>query len=171
VNRGRIGTVETLAAGAATRQALGRLIVETPGPGFTEITREVAQWLAGTGTRDGLLTAFCRHTSASLTIQENADPDVQTDLLTALDRLAPRDAGWVHDTGGSCLDSKPPLYRHQDEGPDDMPAHIRTMFTGVSLSVPVIGGRLSLGTWQGVYVIEHRDRPHRREIILHVVGQ
>jgi secondary thiamine-phosphate synthase enzyme len=154
VSRARIGTVETLGVGAATRQALGRLVIETPGPGFTEITREVAQWLAGTGIRDGLLTAFCRHTSASLTIQENADPDVRTDLMTALDRLAPRDAGWVHDT----------------EGPDDMPAHIRTMLSDTSLSVPVIGGRLALGTWQGLYLVEHRDRPHRREIVLHVIG-
>ncbi|HEX8165386.1 MAG TPA: secondary thiamine-phosphate synthase enzyme YjbQ [Beijerinckiaceae bacterium] len=154
MSRARIGAVETLGAGAAARQALGRLTVETPGQGFTEITRAVAEWLAGTGIRDGLLTAFCRHTSASLTIQENADPDVRTDLLTALDRLAPRNAGYVHNT----------------EGPDDMPAHIRTMLTGVSLSVPVIGGRLALGTWQGIYLIEHRDSPHRREIVMHVVG-
>ena len=154
MSRARTGTVETLAAGAVTRQALGRLVVETAGRGFTEITREAARWLVGTGIRDGLLTAFCRHTSASLTIQENADPDVRTDLLAALDRLAPRNVAYVHDT----------------EGPDDMPAHIRTMLTDASLSVPVIGGQLALGTWQGLYLVEHRDRPHRREVVLHVVG-
>ena len=154
MSQARIGTVETLAAGGATRQALGRLTVETAGPGFIEITREVARWLAETGIRDGLLTAFCRHTSASLTVQENADPDVRTDLLTALDRLAPRNAGWVHDT----------------EGPDDMPAHIRTMLTGASAAIPVLNGKLVLGTWQGIFLIEHRDRPHRREIILHIAG-
>jgi secondary thiamine-phosphate synthase enzyme len=97
---------------------------------------------------------FCRHTSASLTIQENADPDVRTDLMTALDRLAPRKAGYVHD----------------DEGADDMPAHIRTMLTGTSVAIPVAGGKLALGTWQGLYLVEHRDRPHRREIVLHLVG-
>ncbi|HKH97229.1 MAG TPA: secondary thiamine-phosphate synthase enzyme YjbQ, partial [Beijerinckiaceae bacterium] len=101
-----------------------------------------------------LLTVLCRHTSASLTIQENADPDVRTDLMTALDRLAPRDAPYVHGI----------------EGPDDMPAHIRTMLTGASVAVPVLDGRPALGTWQGVYLIEHRDRPHRREILLHLVG-
>jgi secondary thiamine-phosphate synthase enzyme len=170
MSRARIGRSETLAAGAAARQALGRLMVETAGPGFTEITAEVARWLEGTGIRDGLLTAFCRHTSASLTIQENADPDVQTDLLTALDRLAPRGAGYVHDTEGSCAKSKPVPYLHRSEGADDMPAHIRTMLTDVSLSIPVIGGPLALGTWQGVYLIEHRDQPHRREIVLHLVG-
>ena len=106
MSRAKIGKAETLAAGGAARQALGRLMVETAGPGLVEITAEVARWLAGTGIRDGLLTAFCRHTSASLTIQENADPDVQSDLMTALDRLAPREAPYVHDT----------------EGPDDMPA-------------------------------------------------
>jgi secondary thiamine-phosphate synthase enzyme len=154
VTRGAIGRVETLAAGTAARQAAGRLVVETGGPGFTEITAEVARWLAGAGIRDGLLTAFCRHTSASLTIQENADPDVRTDLLAALDRLAPRHAGYVHDT----------------EGPDDMPAHIRTMLTGASVAIPVLNGKLALGTWQGLYLVEHRDRPHRREIVLHVAG-
>jgi secondary thiamine-phosphate synthase enzyme len=97
---------------------------------------------------------FCRHTSASLTIQENADPDVRTDLMTALDRLAPRDVPYVHGI----------------EGPDDMPAHIRTMLTDAVLTIPVVDGRLALGTWQGIYLIEHRDRPHRREIVLHLVG-
>ena len=149
MSRAKVGRAETLAAGAAARQALGRLMVETAGPGFTEITAEVARWLEGTGIRDGLLTAFCRHTSASLTIQENADPDVQTDLLTALDRLAPRAAPYVHDA----------------EGPD-----IRAMLTGAAAAIPVLGGKLALGTWQGLYLVEHRDRPHRREVVLHVVG-
>jgi len=146
--------VETIAEGTVTRQATGRLVVETRGPGFTEITAAVARWVAETGLRQGLLTVFCRHTSASLTIQENADADVRTDLMTALDGLAPRGAPYVHHL----------------EGPDDMPAHIRTMLTGVSLSVPLMEGRLALGTWQGLYLVEHRDRPHRREIVLHLIG-
>ena len=104
--------------------------------------------------RDGLLVAFCRHTSASLTIQENADPDVRRDLLAALDRLAPRDAPYVHDM----------------EGPDDMPAHIKAMLTGSSLVVPVIGARPALGTWQGLFLAEHRRRPHRRSIVAHLAG-
>src|SRR3954451_11832071 len=120
-------TVETLARGAADRQAIRRLTVETSGPGFTELTAAVAAWVAESGIRDGLLTAFCRHTSASLTIQENADPDVRTDLMTALGRLAPRKAPYVHDT----------------EGPDDMPAHIRAMLTGVAAAIPVLGGKLA----------------------------
>ena len=151
---GRRGSVETLAAGGVTRQALGRFQVETPGPGFTDITETVARWVVESGIANGLLTVFCRHTSASLTIQENADPDVQRDLMTALDRLAPRAAG----------------YMHTIEGPDDMPSHIRAMLTGASLAVPIIGGRLALGTWQGLYLVEHRDTPHRREIVLHAVG-
>ncbi len=106
------------------------------------------------GVAQGVLTVFCRHTSASLTIQENADPDVQTDLMRALDGLAPRHSGYVHGA----------------EGPDDMPAHIRTMITDSTLAIPVFDGRLALGTWQGVYLIEHRDRPHRREILLCVIG-
>lgn len=146
--------IETLSDGAITRQASGRLSVETRGQGFTEITDAVAAWVAGTGIRHGLLTVFCRHTSASLLIQENADPDVRRDLLTAFDRLAPRNAGYVHST----------------EGPDDMPAHIRTMLSGVSLSVPVAEGRMGLGTWQGIYLAEHRDRPHRRDLIFHLIG-
>jgi secondary thiamine-phosphate synthase enzyme len=146
--------VETLAEGAVTRQATGRLNVETRGQGFTEITEPVRRWVAGTRLTHGLLTVFCRHTSASLTIQENADPDVRTDLLTALDRLAPREAGYVHTL----------------EGPDDMPGHIRTMITDVAVAIPLVGGRLVLGTWQGLYLVEHRDRPHRREVVLHVMG-
>jgi secondary thiamine-phosphate synthase enzyme len=130
------------------------MLVETRGPGFTDITREAALFLQKAQAGDGTLLAFVRHTSASLTIQENADPDVQTDLLTALGRLAPANAGWVHDT----------------EGPDDMPAHVKTMLTGVSLHVPVVDGRLALGTWQGLYLVEHRARPHRREVLLQFVG-
>ena len=154
MTRGRIEPVATLVQGAAARQALGRLTVETAGPGFSELTDSVAGWVAGSGIRTGLLTGFCRHTSASLTIQENADPSVRADLIAALDRLAPRDAG----------------YAHLAEGPDDMPAHIRAMLTGASLAVPVHDGRPMLGTWQGLYLIEHRDRPHRREIVLHLLG-
>ena len=104
--------------------------------------------------RDGVLLAYIRHTSASLVIQENADPDVQTDLVTALQHVAPANAGWVHDT----------------EGPDDMPAHIKAMVNGVSLHVPVAGGKLALGTWQGIYVAEHRARPHQREVLLSFIG-
>jgi secondary thiamine-phosphate synthase enzyme len=148
------GRIETIGAGAVTRQALGRFDVDTRGPGFTDVTEAIAQWVAASGVINGLLTVYCRHTSASLTIQENADPDVQRDLMTALDRLAPRGAGYVHTI----------------EGPDDMPSHIRAMVTGVSVSVPVSEGRLMLGTWQGIYLIEHRDRPHRREVVVHVVG-
>ncbi|KMO14942.1 secondary thiamine-phosphate synthase enzyme [Methylobacterium indicum] len=146
--------VEMLGSGPVTRQASGRLVVETRGQGFTEITSEVAGFVREAGLRQGLLTVFCRHTSASLTIQENADPDVRTDLMSALDRLAPRDVPYVHGI----------------EGPDDMPAHIRTLLTDATLSIPVVEGRLALGTWQGVYLIEHRDRPHRREIVLHLAG-
>jgi secondary thiamine-phosphate synthase enzyme len=143
-----------VASGPVTRQATGRLVVDTKGPGFTEITGAADGFVREAGLRQGLLTVFCRHTSASLTIQENADPDVRTDLMTALDRLAPRDAGYVHGI----------------EGPDDMPAHIRTLLTDAALTIPLVEGRLALGTWQGIYLIEHRDRPHRREIVLHLVG-
>src|SRR4029077_7735470 len=128
--------------------------VETRSEGFTEITSDVARFIADATAKDGALLLFMRHTSASLVIQENADPDVRTDLASALNRLAPTDAGWIHDV----------------EGPDDMPAHVKTMITGVSLNVPVIDGALALGTWQGVYVAEHRARPHRREIILQFIG-
>jgi secondary thiamine-phosphate synthase enzyme len=130
------------------------LVVETRGQGFFEITKDVADFLARCGAGDGIVFVFIRHTSASLVIQENADPDVRTDLGTALDRLAPADAGWVHDT----------------EGADDMPAHVKTMVTGVSLHIPVRDGVLDLGSWQGVYLAEHRSRPHRREVVLNYVG-
>ena len=134
--------------------ATTKILVETRGEEFTEITSDVARFIADANAKDGALLLFMRHTSASLVIQENADPDVRTDLASALDRLAPADAGWIHDV----------------EGPDDMPAHVKTMITGVSLNVPVIDGALALGTWQGVYVAEHRARPHRREIILQFIG-
>jgi secondary thiamine-phosphate synthase enzyme len=134
--------------------ARATLTVATPGQGFVEITREVERFLQDIKARDGVVLLFLRHTSASLVIQENADPDVQTDLVTALDRIAPEDAGWVHDV----------------EGPDDMPAHIKTMLDGVSLHVPVAGGKMGLGTWQGIYVAEHRARPHRREVTLQFLG-
>ncbi|MCB5175603.1 MULTISPECIES: secondary thiamine-phosphate synthase enzyme YjbQ [Microvirga] len=147
-------TVDTITQGSVTQQASGRLLVETRGQGFTEITDAAARWVFGTGILQGLLTVFCRHTSASLTIQENADPDVREDLLMAFDRLAPRDGSYVHTT----------------EGPDDMPAHIRTVLSGVSLSIPVMEGQMVLGTWQGLYLVEHRDRPHRRDIVFHLIG-
>lgn len=131
------------------------LTVATPGEGFTDITREVAAFLTEIGARFGMAVLFCRHTSASLTIQENADPDVRTDLLTALDDLAPRDRGWVHDL----------------EGADDMPAHVRTLLTDTHLAIPVRDGRLMLGTWQGIYLVEHRAKPHQREIVLSFSGQ
>ena len=131
------------------------LSVDTSGEGFFEITRDVAAFLDEIKARDGTLLIYLRHTSASLVIQENADPDVQTDLVTALKRIAPANAGWVHDV----------------EGPDDMPAHIKTMVNGVSLHVPVAAGKMGLGTWQGIYVAEHRARPHRREVVLQFLGR
>jgi secondary thiamine-phosphate synthase enzyme len=146
--------VETLSEGSVTQQVNGRLVVETEGRGFTEITEAASRWVFGTGVLNGLLTVFCRHTSASLTIQENADPDVRQDLLAAFDRLAPRDADYVHST----------------EGADDMPAHIRTMLSGVSLSIPVVEGQMVLGTWQGIYLVEHRDAPQTRDLIFHLIG-
>jgi len=120
--------------------ATATITVETSGKGFTEITREAMRFVREAGAKDGALLVFMRHTSASLVIQENADPDVRTDLASALGRLAPADAGWIHGV----------------EGPDDMPAHVKSMLTGVSLHVPVIAGALALGTWQGIYVAEHR---------------
>ena len=135
-------------------QAQQTLAIDTHGPGFTDLTRQVGAWLSSIAAKDGLLTLFVRHTSASLTIQENADPTVLGDLTTALDRLAPENAGWRHDT----------------EGPDDMPAHVKTMLTETSLQIPVVKGELALGTWQAIYLIEHRRRPHRREIVLQFIG-
>jgi secondary thiamine-phosphate synthase enzyme len=134
--------------------ASATLTVETRGEGFVEVTRDVADFVQQIGAGEGVLLAYIRHTSASLIIQENADPDVQTDLVTALHRIAPANAEWVHDT----------------EGPDDMPAHIKAMVNGISLHVPVITGKLALGTWQGIYVAEHRARPHRRDVKLQFIG-
>jgi secondary thiamine-phosphate synthase enzyme len=114
----------------------------------------VATWVRAQALTTGLLTLFCRHTSASLLIQENADPDVRRDLEDNFARLAPPGAG----------------YRHQDEGPDDMPAHLRAALTATQLSIPIVGAALALGTWQGIYLFEHRERPHRREIVLHLLG-
>lgn len=136
------------------QQASRAIVIETHGQGFTDITREVSAWLGGEGAAEGLLSVFIAHTSASLTIQENADPDVLRDLTGALDRLAPR--------------GHP--YRHSSEGSDDMPAHIKSMVTSTSLSIPVQQGRLALGTWQGLYLVEHRDAPHRRRIVLTFTG-
>lgn len=136
------------------RQAVGRLTVTTRGRSMHPIARDIDRWLGAEDARDGLLTVFLRHTSASLTIQENASPEVLPDLLDALDRLAPRDHPWRHDL----------------EGDDDMPAHVKSTLTGVSLGIPVRDGRLDLGTWQTVWVIEHRDHGHRRELSLHYLG-
>lgn len=131
------------------------LIVQTQGPGLVEITGEVESWIAESGIRDGLLTLLCRHTSASLLINENAAPEVRGDLVRWLQKLAPEGAHYAHD----------------DEGPDDMPAHLKAALTGVNLTIPVAGGRMRLGTWQGIYLAEHRARPHRREIALHLLGE
>ena len=150
-------SVSTSSISAVSPQvvATATLTVATSGEGLVEITREVARFVADSGAREGALLLFLRHTSASLTIQENADPDVRADLVTALRRVAPEDAGWVHDV----------------EGPDDMPAHVKSMLTGVSLHIPVIDGALALGTWQGVYLAEHRAAPHRREVVMQFVGR
>jgi secondary thiamine-phosphate synthase enzyme len=138
------------------KQFTHRVEVATRGKGLYPITREIEGWAKAQGLRTGLLTAFIQHTSASLTIQENADPDVVRDLNEFFERLAPEDADW---------------YRHTIEGPDDMPAHIRAALTPTQLSIPLIEGRLALGTWQGIYVFEHRSRPHRRSVILHLAGE
>ena len=137
-----------------TRRVTATFEVATSGAGFTEFTGAVVDFLKEIKAGDGEVTLFCRHTSASLTIQENADPDVRTDLLTALRHLAPEEFGWVHDL----------------EGPDDMPAHVKTMLTGVSLAIPVVAGRMALGTWQGIYLIEHRTKPHVRQLIVAFAG-
>ena len=138
------------------QQILDRLAIDTPGPGLHPIDGPLRRWLAGQPVRDGLLTLLLQHTSASLTIQENADPDVLRDLQDAVANLAPH--------GGR------ERYRHASEGPDDMAAHIRTVLSGIHLSIPVEGGRLVLGTWQGVYLWEHRDRGRTRTIALHLSG-
>jgi secondary thiamine-phosphate synthase enzyme len=146
--------LSTITSVAPDAIATATLVVDTRGRDFIEITDETRRFIVQSGAKDGALFLFIRHTSASLTIQENADPDVRHDLATALDRLAPADAGWVHDV----------------EGPDDMPAHVKALLTGVSLHVPIINGAPALGTWQGIYVAEHRAQPHRREIVLQFIG-
>ena len=130
--------------------------VATRGKGLYPVTPEIAHWIASTGIGTGLLTVFCQHTSASLLIQENADPDVVLDLASYFERLAPENH---------------PSYRHTAEGSDDMPAHLRAALTATSLSIPVIGGKMALGVWQGVYLFEHRAAPHRRSIALHLSGE
>jgi len=148
---GRLSAIERISTELI---ATAELTVQTQGEGFTDITREAASFVEQSGGRDGHLFVYLRHTSASLIIQENADPDVQTDLTTALRLFAPADGPWIHTV----------------EGPDDMPAHIKGMLTGVSLHIPVRAGVLALGTWQGLYLVEHRSKPHRREIVLQFVG-
>lgn len=137
-------------------QSQATVTISTRGQGLTEFTGKVSSWLEGTAIQDGLLTLFCRHTSASLTIQENADPDVQRDLETFFSRLVAED---------------PALYRHTAEGPDDMPAHIRSALTQTQLSIPVQNAQMLLGTWQGIYLFEHRRAPHRRQVALHLLGR
>jgi len=137
------------------RQATGRLSTRTRGKGLHDITREVEAWVAGQGFSEGLLTLHIPHTSASLLIQENADPDVLADLEEFFSRLAPEG------------DAR---YRHRAEGPDDMPAHIRSALTATQLSIPLLGGALALGVWQGIYLFEHRRHPHHRQLILHLLG-
>jgi secondary thiamine-phosphate synthase enzyme len=139
---------------AATNIVTSLLTVQTRGKGFVDLTSEVAKFVRESNAREGAVTLFVRHTSASLTIQENADPSVLADLQTALSRLAPENAGWTHDA----------------EGPDDMPGHVKTMLTATSLQIPVVNGEMALGTWQAIYLIEHRARPHRREVVLQFVG-
>ena len=138
------------------RQALHRLSIATEGKGLVEITERVQKWLSAQAIATGLLTLFCRHTSASLLIQENADPDVRKDLQDFFERLVPEGRG---------------LYVHETEGPDDMPAHIRSALTQTQVSIPVESGRMQLGTWQGIYLFEHRSAPHRREVALHLIGE
>jgi len=136
------------------KQQQATITVATGGPGFTDLTDKIRRFVRDSGIENGLLTLFLPHTSASLLIQENADPDVLRDLADAMDRLAPRDAD----------------YRHTTEGPDDMPAHVRAALTQSSLSIPVIKRAPALGTWQAIYLFEHRDAPHSRELLLHVIG-
>jgi secondary thiamine-phosphate synthase enzyme len=139
---------------AAATIVTSQLAVQTRGKGFVDLTGEIRKFLIEANAKEGAVTLFIRHTSASLTIQENADPSVLVDLQTALSRLAPENAGWTHDS----------------EGPDDMPGHVKTMLTSVSLQIPVLGGEMALGTWQAIYLIEHRGRPHRREVVVQFAG-
>jgi secondary thiamine-phosphate synthase enzyme len=150
-SKSSLGAPSSVSANSIVSSLLG---VQTSGAGFVDLTNDVAKFVREARAREGAVTLFIRHTSASLTIQENADPSVLADLMTALGRLAPENAGWSHDT----------------EGPDDMPAHIKTMLTATSLHVPVLAGELALGTWQAIYLIEHRARPHAREIVLQFAG-
>lgn len=137
------------------KQAVQQIEISTRGQALYEVTSAVREWVGGQAIRTGLVTVFCRHTSASLLIQENADPTVRRDLTAYFDRIAPENGPYAHDS----------------EGPDDMPAHLKTALTQVQLSIPVMGGKMVLGTWQGIYLFEHRVRPHRREIVLHVIGE
>src|ERR1700760_2408538 len=139
---------------SANKVVTSRLTLQSRGQGFFDITDEVARFVEEIGAREGALTLFIRHTSASLTIQENADPSVLADLSTVLSRLAPENAKWTHDA----------------EGPDDMPAHVRTMLTATSLQIPVLNGEMALGTWQAIYLVEHRSRPHARDVVLQFLG-
>ncbi|MCP3733762.1 secondary thiamine-phosphate synthase enzyme YjbQ [Sphingomonas sp. RP10(2022)] len=136
------------------RQATGILTIDTRRQGLVDVTDRVVGWVERQGIAEGLLTVFCRHTSASLVIQENAAPAVRRDMEAYFNRLAPESRD----------------YEHDDEGSDDMPAHLKTALTGVQLSIPVLGGVPALGTWQGIYLFEHRTRPHRRELALHLIG-
>ena len=138
------------------RQATLLLTINTQRQGLLDITDRIAEWTRAQDIHQGLLTIFCRHTSASLLIQENAAPEVRTDLETFFARIAPEDSA---------------AYAHDDEGPDDMPAHIRTALTQVQLSIPIVGGKLALGTWQAIYLFEHRRRPHTRTLALHLIGE
>ena len=148
------GRLSAIRAAAPALVASAELVVETVGEGFTEITGEVSRFVERCGAGEGALLIYLRHTSASLTIQENADPNVRLDLIVALDGLAPEDGP----------------YAHQEEGPDDMPSHIKSMLTSVSIGVPVKNGTMLLGAWQGIYLVEHRRRPHRRELTLQFIG-
>jgi secondary thiamine-phosphate synthase enzyme len=140
---------------ADMRQASTILSFATPGRGLIEITGAIADWIAATGIEEGLVNLLCRHTSASLLIQENASPAVRRDLSNWFEQLAPESSA----------------YQHDDEGPDDMPAHLRTTLTGVTLAIPVMQGSMALGTWQGIYLAEHRRVPHRRQIAVHLSGE
>jgi secondary thiamine-phosphate synthase enzyme len=154
VTQSRSISRSTASAVSANTIVSSILTVQTHGEGFVDLTAEVARFAREAAAGEGAVTLFIRHTSASLTIQENADPSVLLDLKTALSRLAPEDFAWTHDT----------------EGPDDMPAHIKTMLTCTSLQIPVIHGKLALGTWQAIYLVEHRSRPHAREVVLQFLG-
>ncbi len=138
------------------RQATGLIEVTTERQGLLDVTPQLSRWTAALGMTAGLLTIFCRHTSASLLIQENAAPEAKADLEAYFARIAPEDRS---------------AYAHDEEGPDDMPAHLRAALTQVQISVPLVGGRLALGTWQGIYLFEHRRRPHRRRLALHLIGE